>query len=186
MRYDMKHSSHICTLIVMVACLYTPVTAQKLTADLAELKPEFYMPYDLTSQSSDLAEFLIHKPNDSSDYEYYQGNPDNLAFPKFAKNNAKKGLLYGTLGGAALGGIIGAATYKPCAGICIMHPDSRAEAFLYGSLAGALLGGLTGSIIGTFIPAEYGMKAELRPVFYKQDASGLSTVYQGAALRISF
>lgn len=109
--------------------------------------------------------YLSHL-NDSSvyisDVQIIYGNPDTRAQKKFVysdisqislrrKGSIARGYLFGTLGGAVIGAIIGLATYQkpncdPNAWFCFdFGPGVDA---LGGGLIGALGGGLAGGIIG--------------------------------------
>ncbi|MDH3204968.1 MAG: hypothetical protein OEO79_00065 [Gemmatimonadota bacterium] len=66
---------------------------------------------------------------------------------RFARN-----LFISVGAGAAIGGVMGAVTWKPCRETgflaCFLHPASRGEAAQWGTAAGALIGVPIGVIVG--------------------------------------
>jgi hypothetical protein len=102
--------------------------------------------------------------------------------------NAWNGLGLGLLSGGAIGGIVGAATYKPCnqTGFlaCVMLPKSTGESAAWGGAAGGALGLVVGTLVGAFIvtdrwvPAD---RASVSQVSIVPRANGVS-----AQLSVSF
>lgn len=68
--------------------------------------------------------------------------------------NILRGFGIGLGVGAAGGGLIGAVIWTECTDegflACMMHPESRGEAFLVGAVLGGVAGGITGIIAGAF------------------------------------
>lgn len=77
---------------------------------------------------------------------------DQLAVRTGIKRKTGRGALIGLGSGAAIGGLIGAITYKECVPQgwldCLFVPESRATATGTGALLGGVVGVLTGAIIG--------------------------------------
>jgi hypothetical protein len=77
---------------------------------------------------------------------------DRLAVRSGVKRKTGRGALVGLGSGAAIGGLIGAITYKECVSQgwldCMFAPESRASATGTGALLGGLVGVLTGAVIG--------------------------------------
>lgn len=55
---------------------------------------------------------------------------------------------------AGVGAVMSATTWEPCTGFCILHPESRTEAFTWGLAGGALLGAPIGLIVGLAVKSE--------------------------------
>ncbi|MGE0159151.1 MAG: hypothetical protein AB7T31_07025 [Gemmatimonadales bacterium] len=49
---------------------------------------------------------------------------------------------------AGAGGIVSAATWSPCEGWCIVHPETRTDAFAWGVVGGAVIGLPIGVLVG--------------------------------------
>jgi hypothetical protein len=68
------------------------------------------------------------------------------------KRNTLRGMGYGFLAGATLGGVIGAITFQPCVSQeflgCLMAPEDAGEAALLGGAVGGFTGFLVGTIVG--------------------------------------
>jgi hypothetical protein len=65
-----------------------------------------------------------------------------------------EGVALGAVTGFALGAAVGAVTWEPCTGWCIVHPDSRAQAGLWGGALLAGPGALVGAVIGALTVRE--------------------------------
>lgn len=184
----MRHFKIIISLFVIPILFVTTVSAQKATFKLLEPQPLTYTPSKITNSNAGFPESFHTQSGNTS--ESYSTNSDRVNFARTSKGNAGEGFLYGALGGAVLGGLVGAIAYTPCDDTgflaCMMHPESRGHSALLGAVAGAALGGLVGMIIGSFETTSVGRRADVSPVLYKTAEPGSSAVYHGATLRIKF
>lgn len=68
--------------------------------------------------------------------------------------NISRGFGIGLGIGAVGGGLIGAVSWTECTDegflACMMHPESRGQAFLVGAVLGGVAGGFTGIVAGAF------------------------------------
>jgi len=64
-----------------------------------------------------------------------------------------KGALIGLLAGAAVGAVLGAASYKPCEGFCFFDDTRESDAAIAGALGG-ILGSVLGTLVGAIVPTD--------------------------------
>ena len=68
--------------------------------------------------------------------------------------NTARGAVYGLFAGGIAGAIIGAVTYTPCEGWCIMVPNSSGEAAAFGAAVFGAVGLVAGTIVGGLTQTE--------------------------------
>ena len=86
--------------------------------------------------------------------------------------NTGRGAVIGLLAGGISGAIIGAATYTPCEGWCILEPTSSGQAAAWGA---ALLGGVglvAGTVIGALNKTEEWRPLAVKPTLNAMAAGG--------------
>ncbi len=87
---------------------------------------------------------------------------------------------YGSLIGAVVGGVAGAASYKDPGPGCFIFCETRGE----DTVAGAIVGGVTGALIGWFIVGSFDKSERWVPLRSPTKVS-ISPASRGVALRLS-
>jgi hypothetical protein len=116
-----------------------------------------------TSQTSNFLQGrLLRADADSIVLLRGQSQTDTVAVPQTGvkmlwvsggeKRNTLRGMGYGFLAGATLGGVIGAITFEPCVSDvflgCLMAPEDAGEAAALGGIVGGFAGFVVGTIVG--------------------------------------
>jgi len=94
------------------------------------------------------------------------------------ERNFVENFVLSVVGGAAVGGLLGAVTWTPCNDTgfmaCFLHPSSRSEAFGFGMIVGGTLGVPIGLVLGladrddiwepVTVPGPDGLALQMAPV----------------------
>lgn len=172
----MKGSALYCGLVLLTALLIAPRTssAQVMTATgvgtrvrvrTAEPGRSTWYTGRVLAVNSDSITLGLERPDDVR--RFAVANITDFGISRGRRSNARRGMLYGLVGGAAIGSVWAAATYEKGSGKCSFFyctPDYRSAKGMKadaGAIVGALGGLVAGGIIGRFYHTE---KWTRRPV----------------------
>jgi hypothetical protein len=185
----MKHFEQLISFLVLLVLSTTTVRAQNTTIRLLEPQPANNAPFNITSKFTELPGSSSTPSLNANNAMYFANYASENFQRRRTKRNTGKGLMYGILGGAVLGGLIGAATYSPCNDTGFLAcgpltPESRLEAAGMVAVPGAIIGGLVGAIVGSIVTSPSKSRTELKPVLFNPSNSGKPVINHGVTIRI--